>query len=400
MTFTRRHFLCGAGAGLAALLLRPGLTAFAAPAPRAGRRKTVVVVMQRGAVDGLAMVMPMGDPALAAARPTLAGTLAAGAVELDGRFALHAGLGALAPHFAARRLAVVPAVGLPGASRSHFEAQDLLEQGGVVADVGWAERLLARRPAGDAAAVAVGSNLPRALSGATAALVLAPNGELGLARRAQPGRRSQLQQAFGELYAQRRDAFSRVAERALRSAERVEAALAAQPRPTQPPRGAAAQALATAARLIRADLGAELIIVDSNGWDTHVGQAQRLQRGLGQLGAAIAGFADALGDRLGDVTLLTLSEFGRTVRENGTGGTDHGTATAALILGGEVAGGVHGAFPGVAPDQLFEGRDLAIATDTRDLLGEVLAQTLGLRGAERAAIFPGHAQRPVGVMRS
>ncbi|HEY0193892.1 MAG TPA: DUF1501 domain-containing protein, partial [Kofleriaceae bacterium] len=142
-------------------------------------------------------------------------------------------------------------------------------------------------------------------------------------------------------------------------------------------------------------------VVDVGGWDTHVGEAQRLDRGLGQLGAAIAGFATELGDQLADVTLVTVSEFGRTVRENGTGGTDHGTATMSLVLGGQVAGGrIAGSFPGVAEDQRFQGRDLAIATDTRDLLADVLAGTLGLGHAELAAIFPGHARKPLGLVRA
>jgi uncharacterized protein (DUF1501 family) len=402
---SRRGFVTGAAAGLAALLVRPNVTAFAAPAARAGRHKTVVVIMQRGAVDGLAMVPPHGDPELARARPTLAGTLGQGVVDLDGHFGLHAGLAALAPQFAAKRLAIVPAVGLHGAPRSHFEAQDLLEQGGVMTDRGWANRLLAHRAHDDATAIAVGNNLPRALAGGESALVIERNGEIGVARKAGDHKREQIVAAFNDLYATGNDPFARVARRALASAARVETALAAQALPAgfsdAAGGGPAGQALTTAARLINAQLGAELVIVDVGGWDTHVGEAPRLERGLGQLGAALAAFAGALGDRLADVTVVTVSEFGRTVRENGTGGTDHGTATMSLVLGGQVAGGqVVGAFPGLAEDKRFEGRDLAIATDTRDLLADVLAGTLGLTAAELAAIFPNHAVRRLGVMRA
>lgn len=210
--------------------MRPNLAAFAA---RAAGRKTVVIVMQRAAVDGLAMVPPHGDPELAKARPTLASKLGAGVVDLDGRFGLHAGLAVLAPHFAAKRLAVVPTVGLPGASRSHFEAQDRLEQGGVASDTGWANRLLAHRPHGDATAIAVGTSLPRALAGVEPALVIERNGELGVARKAPAAKRGQLLAAFGELYASGDDPFARVARRALASAANVEAALAAQPAPSR-----------------------------------------------------------------------------------------------------------------------------------------------------------------------
>jgi uncharacterized protein (DUF1501 family) len=288
MRFSRRNFLAGAGAGLATLLVRPDLAAFAAPAERASRNKTVVVVMQRGAVDGLAMVPPHGDPELAKARPTLAGKLAPGVVDLDGHFGLHAGLAALAPHFTGKRLAIVPAVGLPGASRSHFEAQDRLEQGGIASDTGWANRLLAHRPHGAATGVAVGTSLPRALAGTEAALVIERNGEIGIARKAPPPKRAQLLAAFRELYATGDDPFTATARRALASAATVEAALAAQPAPAAIPQGPAGQAMMTAARLIRADLGAELIVVDTGGWDTHVGEAQRLEQRRGPVHAGCA----------------------------------------------------------------------------------------------------------------
>ncbi len=399
MIIQRRSFLTGLGAGLATLLVRPNLRAFAGTAAGRGT-KTVVVVMQRGAVDGLAMIPPHGDPELAKARPTLTGKTTA-TLDLDGHFGLHAGLADLLPHWKAKRLAIVPAVGLTGAPRSHFAAQDLLEQGGITSESGWANRVLAHRPhAGDATAIAIGSTLPRALAGTEPALVLEKNGEVGIARKAPPPKREAILRAFDELYATGTDPFSVTARRALSSATHIEAALAGQPASTTVPKGPVGQALMTAARVIRANLGAELIVVDTGGWDTHVGEAQRLERGLGGLGAAIAGFATELGDKLGDVTLVTISEFGRTVHENGTGGTDHGTATMSLVLGGNVDGGkIIGTFPGLAKDQLFEGRDLAIATDSRDLLGDVLAGTLGLSSSDLTAVFPDHSLRRLGTLR-
>jgi len=394
----RRSFLTGMSAGLATLLARPNLRAFAGGA-RSGT-KTVVVVMQRGAVDGLAMVPPHGDPELAKLRPTLAAKTGTNIVDLDGHFGLHAGLAPLADHWKAKRLAIVPAVGMTGATRSHFEAQDLLEQGGIPSDSGWANRLLAHRKPGDATAIAVGTTLPRSLAGTQPALVVERTGEIGIARKAPAPRRAQLVAAFSELYAAGADPFSVTARRALASATNIEAALSAQPAPKDPPKGPTGQALMTAARLIRADLGAELIVVDTGGWDTHVNEPQRLDRELGQLGAAIAAFTTELGDRLADVTLVTISEFGRTVRENGTGGTDHGTATMSLVLGGEVNGGrIVGTFPGLADDQRFEGRDLAIATDSRDLLSQVLSSTLALSAADLGAIFPDHAPKSLALFR-
>lgn len=386
----RRSFLASMGAGLATLLVRPNLRAFAGT----GGTKCVVVVMQRGAVDGLAMIPPHGDPELAKARPQLMAKLQP--IDLDGHFGLHPGLAPLLDHWKAKRLAIVPAVGLPGATRSHFEAQDRLEQGGTLAATGWANRLLAQRPhIGDATAIAVGTTLPRALAGTAPALVVERTGEIGVARKAPAPRRNQILAAFDELYATGSDAFSTTARRALASAAHVEAALAAQPARAQV-QGPAAQALLTAARLIKADLGAELIIVDTGGWDTHVGEAQRLDRGLGQLGTAIAAFATELGDRMADTTLVTISEFGRTVRENGTGGTDHGTATMSLVLGGAIRGGrIAGTMPGLDEASRFEGRDLAITTDSRDLLSEVLAHGLGV--SDLKTIFPDHAARVLGL---
>jgi uncharacterized protein (DUF1501 family) len=381
----RRSFLAGTGLGLAALFARKGLVAFAG----SGTNKTVVVVQMRGAVDGLAMIPPHGDPLLAGLRPSLAPK---NALDLDGYWGLHPSLAPLLPLYQAKQLAIVPAVGLPGASRSHFEAQDLLEQGGTVTSTGWANRLRAGSP-NDTGAVAIGNALPRVLAGPSPSLVIEPNGQLGLARGAPAARRTQLADAFTALCANRTDAFSATATRALASAARVEKALAALPPKTAQPKGPMAAALSTAARLIRADLGAELVVVDTTGWDTHTQQGPRLDRNFTLLADGLALFAAELGDRLADVTLVTVSEFGRTVRENGTGGTDHGTATMSLVLGGAVAGGrIVGTWPGLREDQRFEGRDLAIGTDVRDLLADTLAP-LPVQAA-----FPDHAVRPLGIV--
>ena len=389
---TRRGFLAGAGLGLATIFAGKHLRAFGAP--DSGKRKATVVVVQRGAVDGLAMVPPHGDPLLAGLRPTLKPT---NVVDLDGYWGLHQGLAPLAPHFQAKRLAIVPAVGLPGASRSHFEAQDLLEQGGQPGTTGWANRLLSKTTASDTSAIAVGNTLPKSLAGHEPALVIEASGEIGVARKAPAQRRDAIVAAYTELYADGTDPFSATARRALASAARVEKALAAVPAKTQAPKDPMAQSLMTAARLLRADLGAELIVIDTGGWDTHTQQVPRLERGLGQFGAAIAAFATELGDQLADVTLVTVSEFGRTIKENGTGGTDHGTGTTSLVLGGAVAGGrVVGTFPGLRDDQRFEGRDVAIATDVRDLLAEVLALTPDIA----KVVFPNHDAKKLDLVKT
>lgn len=408
MTLARRHLLAGLGAGLGLGLLTGGgsLRAFAQPAATigGGRRKTLVCVFQRGAVDGLAMVPPYADPDLAAARPRIAVPRPGqpdGALDLDGRFGLHPALAALAPRWQQRQLAVVHAVGLPGAGRSHFEAQDLLEQGGSPRGAGWVNRLLAGGAPDDTRAIAVGEELPRALAGGHPALVIARSGDIGIARGAPAARRGALASAFAALYADRSDPVSVTGRRALAAADRLGATLAAVPSATATyPGGALGKAMATASRLIRAELGTEVILVEVGGWDTHTDQPRRLTAGLRELGGSLAAFGDELGDRLADVVVVTLSEFGRTVAENGSGGTDHGTATASLVFGGPVAGGrVLGRWPGLAASARFEQRDLAITSDLRDVLGELLAGHLGASASQLAAVFPDHARAaPLGLL--
>ncbi|HEY3101278.1 MAG TPA: DUF1501 domain-containing protein [Methylomirabilota bacterium] len=398
---TRRALLKGGACALAAVAAPPRFLARAALAADA-RRKVLVAVFQRGAVDGLSMVVPYGDRDYAAARASIAIRApragdAGAAVELDGFFGLHPALAPLAALWQSRTLAIVHACGSPDNTRSHFDAQDYMESGtpGVKSTPdGWLARAAATQssPASPFRAVALGPTLPRALRGDAGAISLVSldrfdvraSGEAGAARR-----------GFESLYAQTvhdllhgtgRETFE-----AVRMLKRANASRLAPANNAEYPRSRLGQSLRQIAQLIRADVGLEIAFTDADGWDTHVGQGAeqgQLAARLRDFGASLAAFTQDLGDRMADVVVLTMSEFGRTVAENGNRGTDHGHATAMLLLGGGVRGGkVYGRWPGLARERLYEGRDLAVTTDFRALFAEVAGRHLGI--ANPASLFPG-----------
>jgi uncharacterized protein (DUF1501 family) len=398
---TRRALLTGGACALAAAGGPPRFLARAAAAAGA-RDKVLVAVFQRGAVDGLSMVVPHGDPGYHATRPSIAlqrprrGDRAT-ALDLDGFFALHPALAPLLPVWEARTLAVVHACGSPDPTRSHFDAQDYMESGtpGVRGTPdGWLGRAAGALPAERATpirSVAMGTRRPRSLSGDATALTVhsLERFEMRATARAAPALRG-----FEALYddgvrdllrGTGRETFEAV--RMLRSAG---AARLAPANGAQYPPGRFGEALRQIAQLVRADVGLRIAFADMEGWDTHAAQGAeqgQLANRLADFGGALAAFARDLGDRLADVVVLTMSEFGRTVAENGSRGTDHGHATAMLVLGGGVRGArVYGRWPGLAPEHLFEQRDLAVTTDFRTLFHEVATRHLGIPAT--AALFP------------
>jgi uncharacterized protein (DUF1501 family) len=407
---TRRALLRDGACALAALAGSPGFLARAAGAAEA-RGKVLVAVFQRGAVDGLSMVAPHGDPAYRAARASIALAPprrgeAATALDLDGFFALHPALAPLAPLWEAGTLAVVHACGSPDTTRSHFDAQDYMETGtpGVKSTPdGWLARAAGALPPGRVtpfSSVALGPRLPRVMHGNAAALALRSLARFEVREGARP---AMAQQGFESLYGDGvrdllhgtgRETFAAV--RMLRSAG---AAGLAPGHGARYPRGRFGEALRQIAQLVRADVGLRIAFADVEGWDTHVAQGAergRLANRLADFGAALAAFARDLGDRMADVVVLTMSEFGRTIAENGSRGTDHGHATAMLVLGGGVRGGrVHGRWPGLAPEQRFEGRDLAVTTDFRTLFHEVATRHLGIPAT--VSLFPGWSPAAPGL---
>ena len=437
-TFVKSGALALVTMGLSPRFLRRSV--FAQPLTRgaairgANGGKVLVCLFQRGAADGLNVVVPFGDSEYAALRPTIAvprpGQLN-GALDLDTHFGLHPALGALKPLWDRKLLAAVHAVGSPSATRSHFDAQDFMETG--TPDVkgtrdGWLNRYLALRGTcedgchtppnasttaagrpgalGDAShgsshgslyetpfrAVAMAQQTPRMLEGPAPTVAMNSIEEFTI--RAAGGdteRRLEALYTTGSadlIHASGGEMF-----------EAIKVLRAADPRRYAPEHGAAyprsqfGQRLLQIAQLIKANVGLEIAFADVGGWDTHVNQGGatgQLANRLGDFGAGLAAFVTDLGDRMDDVLVLTMSEFGRTARQNGNGGTDHGHAGSMFVVGGGVRGGqVYGRWPGLAPEQLHDGRDLALTTDFRSVFSEVAERHLGAVRTDQ--LFPGFA---------
>src|SRR5216117_2573362 len=393
MTISRRVFVKAGGLALFSFGLDPLFLARAAfavrPAARPPDRRILVCLFQRGAVDGLNMIVPHGDPVYYRERPRIA-VPEKDVLDLDGYFGLHPRLAALKPLWDAKSLAAIHAVGSPDATRSHFDAQDYLESGtpGVKSTGdGWLNRYCQHdREHQDTPfrAVAFGPQLPRILAGSAPSLAIDDLQAFGL-RVPQEGARDRLTRAFEELYDGAGTGL--LASSSREGFEAVQILKRADPTQYRPaagadyPPGRLGKTLLQIAQLIKADVGLEIAFADCSGWDTHVNQGSsegQLSARLRELGLALAAFNRDLGDRMRNIVVLTMSEFGRTIRENGNSGTDHGHATAMLALGGPVNGGrVLGRWPGLGVEQRFEGRDLAVTTDFRDLFGEILARHLG-----------------------
>jgi uncharacterized protein (DUF1501 family) len=401
---TRRIFLKNGSLALVSLGFAPAFIARTARAAEA-RQKVLVAIFQRGAVDGLSMVVPFGEKAYYKARTSIAipePTDPQGAVDLDGFFGLHPRLGPLAPFFKRGELAIVDACGSPDETRSHFDAQDYMESGtpGVKSTRdGWLNRYLHEREHRDASpfrAVALSPQLPRTLQGPAPALAISQIGQFGI----RAGRNTDsMESIFESEYAQAADSL--LGSTGREAFDAVKMLKDANPTAYTPapgveyPRSAFGEALKQVAQLIKANLGLEVAFAELGGWDTHVQQGNavgQLANRLDDFSRSIAAFATDMGDRMADVVLVTMSEFGRAVRENGNRGTDHGHGNVMFVLGGPVKGGkVYGRWPGLEPGQLWQNRDLAITTDFRDVFGEIVTGHLGAR--DIAPIFPGYAYK-------
>ena len=401
MKVDRRFFLKSSGLAMLGLGFAPGFLSRAVAARTAANKKILLAVFQRGGADGLSMVPPVGDPDYYALRPTLAiarpGEGEGAALKLDDTFGLHPALSSLAPLYEAGALAIVHAVGSPKPTRSHFDAQDFMEGGipGALAPDGWLNRALQNEAANDPRAfraVALQSNLPRSLFGSAPAVAMGSVAEFKLrtGRLSDAGARS-----FEALYASAVDVALRNTGNETFEALRLLEKAKLDEMPVQHgadyPNSPLGRRLQDVARLIRADIGLEVAATDCGGWDTHVGQGAaqgQLAARLKELGDSLAAFAVDLGDSMADVCVVTMTEFGRTVRENGNRGTDHGTASLMFVMGGGVRGRrVIGQWRGLREPNLFEGRDLAMATDFRAVLSEILASHLGI--SRLAPVFPG-----------
>jgi len=402
MRGTRRLFLKDMGIAMFGLGTAPAWLARASAAETAGSRKKVLVaIFQRGAVDGLNVVVPFGDRSYYALRPTIAipapNRTKDAAIDLDGFFGLHPALAPLKSIYDTGHLAIVHAVGSPDPTRSHFDAQDYMESGTPgrkATSDGWLNRALPQESGAPSPvrAVSVGTDLARTLRGANEALAV--NNLNDFKVRDPIG--SSLYEA---MYGSSADALLNGTGR--RTFEAVKMVEALQKQPYMPangakyPNGRLGQSLQQIARLIKADVGLEVAFTDVGGWDTHVNEVGatpvqgQLANLLSNFGEALAAFYQDMGDGMADVTVVTMSEFGRTARENGNRGTDHGHANYMMALGGNIRGGrVFGQWPGLAQEQLYEQRDLNLTTDFRDVLGELVVRHLGNQNITR--VFPGY----------
>jgi uncharacterized protein (DUF1501 family) len=415
----RRFFLKSGGLALAGIGLSgavPGVLqsfARAAGEPRPGKKKVLVAVFQRGAVDGLNMIVPHGDSAYYAARSTIAIARPGqerGALDLDHQFGLHPSLAPLLPFWREQRMAIVHAAGSPDNTRSHFDAQDYMESatpGDKGTRDGWLNRLLQSR-AGAAhspfAGVAICAQMPRSLAGRAPAVAMTDLAQFAVVagRYSAPmaGGFEQLWQSGGE------GPLGEAGKETFEAVQFLQHSGAAGRQPengARYPPGALGQSLRQMAQLIKADVGLQVGFAESSGWDTHVNQGGgngQLANYLRDFGQALAAFLTDLGPQRDEVVLVTMSEFGRTVRENGSRGTDHGHGNAMLVFGQHLRGArVHGRWPGLSEDRLYEGRDLAVTTDFRDVLAELAQRHMG--SSNLATIFPGYAVSPTkfpGVM--
>jgi uncharacterized protein (DUF1501 family) len=406
MNISRRYFLKGGGIAMLGMASLPSFLQRAVAESASPNKKKMVVLFQRGAMDGLNVVVPFAEPNYYSLRPTIAipqpqsGSLDA-ALDLDGFFGLHPSLQPLQPLFQNGQLAIVQAVGSPDPTRSHFDAQDFMESGtpGVkVTEDGWLNRAMQSMPEEGASpfrAVAFGPYLPRTLAGSAPAVAIPDLKQFKMY-----GPQQTVEGGFEAMYAQTVDQAMRGV--GTETFEAIDQLKKINPDAYQPENGAQyptsrfGKSLMEIAELFKADVGLEVAFLDSGGWDHHVneggvqGQLSNLLRDLGQ---GIAAFHQDMGDRMGDVLFVSMSEFGRTAHENGNRGTDHGHANCMFVMGGDVKGGkVYTRWPGMNDGQLYQDRDLAVTTDYRSVLGEIMMKHLGDR--DMKTVFPGFENDP------
>ena len=377
--------------------------AHALPSPaRPSRPKVIVPIFLRGAMDGLMAVPPLTDDRLKTWRPRLSmkPTQGGDIVDLDGTFGLHPALAPWQSLFREGRLAVVHGVGSPDVTRSHFDAQDYMETGtpglrGTPS--GWLNRVIAQSPPSSSPlrALAMAGELPRSLYGPHPAVAIDDLEDIDLFLPNHPTLAEELRPAIETLYRRTEKDLLRQRSRqmfdALRLVSQDELAAYRRQQGARYPNTKLGQSLLQIAFLIKAGVGLEIACAESDGWDTHVGQGTvrgAFAARATELASAVKAFWDDIEPFHDDVVVMTMTEFGRTVQENGTGGTDHGHGSCMFVLGNRVDGGkVYGQLPPLEKEHLFEGRDLPVTTDFRSVFLEVADKLFDLRQPE--TVFPG-----------
>jgi len=402
---TRRVFLRNSGLALVGTAAIPAFLKRAAfAAESVAKNKRLVVIFQRGAADGLNIVVPHGEQAYYAMRPSI-NIPRREVIDLDGFFGLHPSMASFEPIWKQRHLAIVHAAGSPDPTRSHFDAQDFMESGtpGVKStEDGWMNRALHSIPPGigdeSFRAIALGPSLPRILSGSEPAVAMNNINDFGVGGRSPNG--SPVANSFEAMYAQSVDSVLHGTGQ--ETFEAVKMLKSADPSKYTPapnanyPRGRFGDSLRQLAQLIKANLGVQVAFADIGGWDHHVNEGStqgQIANVLRDFSQSLSAFWNDLGDLGEDTIVITMSEFGRTARENGNRGTDHGHANVMFVMGGPVKGGkVYGRWPGLESDQLYEGRDLALTTDFRSVMSEALSRHL--QNKNLGQVFPGFENSP------
>jgi len=406
MSITRRVFLHnGALAAVGTAAIPSFLTRAAYGSVEAGgKAKRLVVIFQRGAADGLNIVVPHGERAYYAMRPSI-NIPRNQVLDLDGFFGLHPALSSFLPLWNRHHLAIVQAAGSPDPTRSHFDAQDFMESGtpGLKATTdGWLNRTLHSLPESTDKsafrAIALGPTLPRILGGAEPAVAVNNINDFGVGGR--NPRATPIANTFEAMYDQSVDSVLHGTGR--ETFDAVKMMKAADPAKYTPaagadyPRGRFGDSIRQLAQLIKANLGVQVAFADIGGWDHHVNEGStqgQIANVLREFSQSLSAFWIDLGDLANDTVVVTMSEFGRTARENGNRGTDHGHANVMFVMGGPVKGGrVYGQWPGLDQSQLYEGRDLAVTTDFRRVLGEAVSRHLGNERLDQ--VFPGFDGQP------
>lgn len=379
------------------------------------KNKIMVFIFQRGAMDGLMAVTPFTDPYLKAARPTLFMDAAKSAtgkslIDLDGRFGLHPSMAAFENLFKEKRLAIVHGMGSPNNSRSHFDAQDYMESGtpfnkGTAS--GWLNRAvgLLGHDATPFRAVSMTSAMPRSFYGDNETIAISNLQDFAIQLKGNSMGANMAAKSFEDLYDQTSSSLlNKTGKESFDAVKMLQKTDVKNYKPANGasyPNSALGNALKQIAQLIKIDVGMEIAFAESGGWDTHFNQGTEngvFARNVTDLSNSIVAFWTDMGSMQDDITLMTTTEFGRTVKQNGTGGTDHGRASCAFILGNDVNGGkVHGTMQPLSAENLADGRDLAVTTDFRSIFSEVADKHLKINND--TILFPEWKGEKIGVMK-
>ena len=394
----RRKLLQTAGLATAGMLMPIGWNSWVAKGiAKSKNPQRLVVIFLRGAVDGLNVVVPHQEDDYYAARPTIAVPYPGekdGVIDLDGFFGLHPALADIVPLWKRNSLAFIHACGSPDETRSHFDAQDYMETGtpGVkTTNDGWMNRLLATLPKDrPTQALNVGNTTPRILKGKMPIASISPGKN---SARALPVDRPNISKAFDLLYSQD-DVLSKVYQEGREAREEILAELNAEMMSSSrgaPPANLFVDDAIEVARLMVGNTRTQLAFMEIGNWDTHINEKASLNKSLQSLGKGLATLVRELKPIYSDTVIVVMSEFGRTVKENGNRGTDHGHGNVLWLLGGGIRGGkVYGEWQGLSESILYQKRDLPVTTDFREAIATILTQHMQISNSNLVKIFPGY----------